>query len=244
MNVTILGYWGGYPVAGGATAGFLIETGEGRILLDCGSGVMSKLAGYAKVEQLDGVILSHLHYDHIADVGILQYAAVGALRVGKMKRKLSIYAPSDPVQLFDTLRGEHSEVRTIAPGGPVTMAGATIEFIPVPHTIPCYAVRITYQGKTVVYSADSSYCEQLIDFAANADLFLCEATVCDGSVHTTGHGHMSAQQAGMIAGKANVKRLVLVHLPGDGDFERMQQSASQAFGGPVELPDASCVYAV
>ncbi|MNW18734.1 hypothetical protein D3C71_2184110 [compost metagenome] len=55
---------------------------------------------------------------------------------------------------------------------------------------------------------------------------------------------MNASQAGMIAEKANVKKLVLVHLPGDGDFEFMRQSASEAFGGPVELPDTSRMYSL
>ncbi|WP_438349342.1 MBL fold metallo-hydrolase [Paenibacillus sp. FA6] len=95
MDVKISGYWGGYPSADGATAGYLVDTGEGQILLDCGSGVMSKLVKQTDVEKLEGVILSHLHHDHIADMGILQYA------------------------------------------------GARIEFVPVLHTIPCYAMRIT-----------------------------------------------------------------------------------------------------
>ncbi|MNJ73287.1 hypothetical protein D3C77_700640 [compost metagenome] len=55
---------------------------------------------------------------------------------------------------------------------------------------------------------------------------------------------MNASQAGMIADQAKVKRLVLVHLPGDGDLEFMRQSASEMFGGPVELPDTSVMYSV
>lgn len=242
MNIKILGYWGGYPAADGATAGFLIQTEEGQILLDCGSGVMSRLAKYTRVERLDGVILSHLHYDHMADIGILQYAAVGAQRVGRMNHKLPLYAPAEPVNIVNTLYGEHSEITFIDAGQIITMAGATIEFVPVSHTIPCYAVKITYNSKVIVYSADTSYCESLIELATDADLLLCEATICDGSVHTSGLGHMTAHQAGMIANKANVKKLVLVHLPGDGDFEHMRQLASDAYGGPVELPDSSIMY--
>ncbi|SDW91689.1 MBL fold metallo-hydrolase [Paenibacillus sp. PDC88] len=242
MKIKILGYWGGYPAADGATAGFLIQTGEGQLLLDCGSGVMSQLAKYTRVEQLDGVILSHLHYDHMADIGILQYAATGALRNGRMNRRLPIYAPAEPAGILNTLYGDHSEIVHIEEEQPIFVAGAKIEFVPVRHTIPCYAVKITYGEKVIVYSADTSYCESLIDIAQNADLFLCEATICDGSVHTSGLGHMNAHQAGTIASKANVKKLILVHLPGDGDFDSMLQSACAAFEGPVELPDTAHVY--
>lgn len=242
MDITILGYWGGYPSADGATAGYLINTGEGQILLDCGSGVMSRLAKHTRVDKLDGVILSHLHYDHMADIGILQYAAVGAIRNGMMNDKLSLFAPAEPVSMLTTLYGEHSKITIIDPTRPIQLAGAQVEFVPVAHTIPCYAVKITYQDKVLVYSGDTSYCDSLVELARDADIFLCEATICEGSKHTTGIGHMNASQAGMIAGKANVKKLVLVHLPGDGDFEFMRQSASEAFGGPVELPDTSRMY--
>ncbi len=244
MDITILGYWGGYPAADGATAGYLIDTGEGQILLDCGSGGMSRLVKHTRVDKLDGVILSHLHYDHMADIGILQYAATGAIRNGRMQGKLALFAPSEPVNMLAALYGDHSEITIIDPARPVRLAGAWVEFVPVDHTIPCYAVKITYRGKVLVYSGDTSYCDSLVELARNADIFLCEATICEGSKHTTGAGHMDASEAGMIAGKAGVKKLVLVHLPGDGDFEHMRQSASAAFGGPVELPDTSRMYTV
>ncbi|MUG67094.1 MULTISPECIES: MBL fold metallo-hydrolase [Paenibacillus] len=244
MNVKILGYWGGYPSAGGATAGYLVTTEEGQILLDCGSGVMSRLPYETKVEHLSGVILSHLHYDHMADLGVLQYAAAGAIRNGRMNHRLKLYAPSEPVDMHSRLYGEHTEVHTIDPATTIKLAGAEIEFVPVQHTIMCYAIRITYRGKVLVYSGDTSYCESLIELARDADIFLCEATICEGSVHTSGQGHMDAQQAGMIAGKANVKQLVLVHLPGDGNLEYMRQEASRVFHGPVAIPEPLSMYTI
>lgn len=147
MNVKILGYWGGYPSAGGATAGYLVTTEEGQILLDCGSGVMSRLPYETKVEHLSGVILSHLHYDHMADLGVLQYAAAGAIRNGRMNHRLKLYAPSEPVDMHSRLYGEHTEVHTIDPATTIKLAGAEIEFVPVQHTIMCYAIRITYRGR-------------------------------------------------------------------------------------------------
>lgn len=244
MDIKILGYWGGYPSAGGATAGYLIHTGEGQILLDCGSGVMSRLVQYTSVDKLDGVILSHLHYDHMADIGILQYAAVSAIRNGRMKKKLTLFAPDEPANILNTLYGDHSDIHRIDSNRKIHLAGAEIEFVSVSHTVPCYAVKVTYQGKVLVYSGDTSYCDALVELARDADIFLCEATICEGSVHTTGAGHMSASQAGMIADQAKVKRLVLVHLPGDGNLEFMRQSASETFSGPVELPDTSVMYSV
>jgi|HigsolmetaAR203D_1030402.scaffolds.fasta_scaffold01818_7 ribonuclease BN (tRNA processing enzyme) len=244
MKITILGYWGGYPSAGGATAGYLVTTDEGNILIDCGSGVMSRLTFFTHVEKLSGVILSHLHYDHMADIGILQYAAVGAQRVGRMKNKLQIFAPDQPEEMRERLYGPHSEVHSIREDQPIRLAGADIEFFPVKHTIPCYSVKVRYRGKTLVYSADTAYFEGLVEFAKDADMLICEATICRGSCHTTGDGHMDAKQAGTVAQKANAKQLVLTHLPHDGHFEAMKQEAAEAFGKAVHIPNVTDTFIV
>lgn len=233
MKVDILGAWGGYPAQGGATAGYLITTDKGQVLVDCGSGVMSKLSLKTKIEHLDSVVLSHLHYDHTADIKILQYAAVGALRNEKMAEKLQIHAPMEPKKYWDELQSEVSEFMPVTADSIIYSAGMKIEFQPVSHTIPCYAIKFTYNGNVFVYSADTSYDERLIEFAADADLFICEATICPGSTHTVGTGHMDASEAGLIANKANVQQLVLTHLPHDGNFEVMKEQAERTFKKPV-----------
>lgn len=235
MKIDILGYWGGYPIMGGATAGYLITTDEGKILLDCGSGVMSKLSLKSKAEELSGVILSHLHYDHMGDIGILQYAMAGALRTGRAEEKIKIVAPSEPQVMWEQIQSEQSENIPLEQLPSLTMAGLEIEFHSVNHTIPCYAVKMTYKDKVFVYSGDTTYIESLANFAKNADVFICEATICEGSNHTAGAGHMDAREAALLAKKANVGKLVLTHLPSDGDFQLMKKQASDVFGKEVFL---------
>ncbi|RDW19690.1 MBL fold metallo-hydrolase [Oceanobacillus chungangensis] len=235
MNIDILGYWGGYPTRGGATAGYLITTDEGRILLDCGSGVMSKLSLISKAEELSGVILSHLHYDHMADIGILQYAMNGALRTGRAAEKIKIYSPAEPINMWEQIQSAQSVNIPIEQEKSLEIAGVQIEFHHVNHTIPCYAVKFTYGDKVFVYSADTEYIESLVDFAKDADIFICEATICEGSTHTVGAGHMDAKEAALIAKKANVGKLVLTHLPSDGDFDLMKREAREVFGKEVYL---------
>lgn len=235
MIVDILGFWGGYPTRGGATSGYLITTDEGKILLDCGSGVMSRLSLCAKVEELSGVILSHLHYDHMGDVGVLQYAMNGALRTGRAKKPIDIYSPVEPKMMWEQVQSAESTNIPIDQGKTVEMAGVKIAFHEVEHTIPCYAVKMTYKNKTFVYSGDTVYIDSLVDFAKDADLFFCEATICEGSTHTVGAGHMDAKEAAIIAKNANVGKLVLTHLPSDGDFDFMKREATEIFGNEVYL---------
>src|SRR5699024_12774482 len=93
MKVTIIGFWGGYPAAGGATSAYLVEEKDFKLLVDAGSGSLSKLQNYINISDLDAVIVSHYHHDHVADIGVLQYAKlVGSRseerRVGKECRWL------------------------------------------------------------------------------------------------------------------------------------------------------------
>ena len=88
FKINILGWWGAFPQPGGATCGVLVTTSEGKFLLDCGGGVLSKYFEHANLtDQFQGVLLSHLHYDHMGDVGCLYYAINYALRVGLRSNK-------------------------------------------------------------------------------------------------------------------------------------------------------------
>src|SRR5699024_11760470 len=65
---------GGYPAQNKASSVYIIEKDGFIIVLDMGSGALSKLPNYVDIGDIDAVILSHYHTDHIADVGVLQHA--------------------------------------------------------------------------------------------------------------------------------------------------------------------------
>jgi len=69
MKLTVVGHWGAYPGPGGASSGYLLEENNESLLLDCGSGVLAKLYEYTDISQLNNVVLSHYHSDHIASIG-------------------------------------------------------------------------------------------------------------------------------------------------------------------------------
>ena len=74
MRVSVIGCWGGSPRAGGACSGYLVEHGGFRLLLDCGSGVASRLPLARPLSQVHHVFVSHYHFDHVSDAGVLAYA--------------------------------------------------------------------------------------------------------------------------------------------------------------------------
>lgn len=106
LIITVIGYWGGYPGKGEATSGYLLQHDGFNLLIDCGSAIVSNLQKYIAIEDLNSVIISHYHYDHVADIGPLQYAFLIRSRLGHIKRPLAIYGHPYDKEGFERLSME------------------------------------------------------------------------------------------------------------------------------------------
>lgn len=105
MEITVLGNQGPCMGPGGACSGYLVETKNIRILIDCGSGVLSNLQKVCDVGTLDAIILSHLHYDHMGDILVLKYLIeVSRTRNGIVPiKRIPIYCPASPNESFNLI---------------------------------------------------------------------------------------------------------------------------------------------
>jgi ribonuclease BN (tRNA processing enzyme) len=88
----------------------------------------------------------------------------------------------------------------------------------------------------LVYTADSSYKEEFIDFSKDADILLCECNFY-GNQNGKSAGHMSSIETGRLASEAMVKKLVLTHLPHYGNLADLVGEASSEFTGIIKLAD-------
>ncbi|MFC4403089.1 MBL fold metallo-hydrolase [Gracilibacillus xinjiangensis] len=244
MKVTALGIWGGYPKANSATSSFLVEHMGFRLLFDCGSGVLASLQNYLSVQELDAVILSHYHHDHIADIGPLQYAKLIQNQLNETDKLLPIYAHNQDKQAFDQLTfQQHTKGIALTEDEKLKIGPFTVHTLRTNHPAYCLAVRLEASGKRIVFTADSGWKNELVSFAQDADIFICEANLyrnLEGQIS----GHMSGRQAGKLAEKADVKRMILTHLPHFGNLEDLLQEAKNHFGGEAELAEAGNSYEV
>src|SRR5918999_1068962 len=80
MRVTVLGKSPSYTDAGGACSGYLVEEDGVTVLLDCGNGVFAKMRTFVDYVDVDAVVISHLHADHILDLVPFAYALTYAPR--------------------------------------------------------------------------------------------------------------------------------------------------------------------
>ena len=93
MKLTVFGKYGPYPCDGGATSGYHLEGSDYSLAFEMGSGVFARLNAAKRVEGLDALILSHLHFDHISDVGVLNYYLESLARKGLYNGKLRVVLP-------------------------------------------------------------------------------------------------------------------------------------------------------
>lgn len=235
VKVTVVGFWGGFPGVNEATSGYLFEHNGFHLLVDCGSGVLSQLQNYIQVSDIDALILSHYHQDHIADVGSVQYGRLINKHLGKSSEELPIYGhPFDEAQFSKLTMEGITKGIAYDPNEELQIGPFTITFMKTKHPVPCFAMRITARNKTVVYTADSSYFDQFVAFSKNADLLIAESSFYDGQDGTNA-GHMTSSEVGKLANAANVKTLILTHLPHYGNHQDLVEQAKSWYNGTVVL---------
>ncbi len=223
MKLYVLGCHGPYPIAGGATSGYLICHNGENILMDCGSGVLGRLLQLTDPASVSAVLLSHLHFDHASDLLVLSYL----LQV--RGKKLTVYVPpEDDGPMKNLLSPQVYEVKPYPEE--MEIAGLRITTCPTRHPVPCRAIRLEAEGKALVYTGDSNTCENLAAFAKNADVLLCDAAFLDSEWKET-LPHLSALKAAQMAKEAGVQRLLLTHLPTTHDKKTMEDEARACFPG-------------
>ncbi|AOT68546.1 MBL fold metallo-hydrolase [Geosporobacter ferrireducens] len=245
MKLTVLGNWGPYPTAGGACSGYLFEGEGAKILIDCGNGTLSRLQQVlTSLEELDLIILSHLHSDHISDAMVLRYA----IGINKMKglfhKTIPLYAPATPQGDFEKLQFENAFlIQAIEENLVVHEQGLKISFKKMDHPVETYAIGIENKEKKFVFSADTRYCSQLIDFSKNADLLLCEAGVLERDKTAT-TPHLSAMEAGQVATQGHVKKLLLTHFWPGYNLQEILDEAGSAYDGQLILSEEMKSYPI
>ena len=231
MELKILGAYGPYPAAGKACSGYLLQKDGFNLLIECGNGVLSRLQNYIDLTELDAILISHLHADHISDLFIIRYALQIAGESDTDLKKLSIYLPGEPLE--ERARFEENDFINYynipADNGLLNIGPFVVKFLKTVHPIPCYAMQIESDNKKIVYSADTEYFEALEKFASNAKLFICEANYQNTEIARSMPNHLSAAQAAEIALKANVEKVILTHLSPKHDAETSLKEAREIF---------------
>ena len=126
---------------------------------------------------------------------------------------------------------------TVVGGDAVEIGPLRLSFADAVHLTPAISTRVEVDGRSIVYSGDTSGLSELGELARGADLFVCEAAWSgDNEDHPPGM-HLTARDAAVIAKEAGVGHLVLTHIIASTDRDLVLTEAQEVFDGPVDLAE-------
>jgi phosphoribosyl 1,2-cyclic phosphodiesterase len=212
--------------AGGNTACVEVCAGDTRIILDAGTGL--RTLGderMAKGPRHSTILLSHLHWDHVAGLPFFTPIYVPGHRVeiasgpnGVMSHDEAIRslfrAPFFPVD-YATLQDQIS-TRELRPNEKFTIGDITITMAKLNHPDPVYGFRLEHGGQSIVYATDTEHFScvdpTLKKLAAGADILIYDSQYTPEEYPSkVGWGHSTWLAGAELARAAGVPQLVLFH---------------------------------
>jgi ribonuclease BN (tRNA processing enzyme) len=238
VEVVVLGAHGTWPAAGGATSGLLVRHGYHNLLLDLGSGTVSRLQEHVDLFDVHGVLISHSHPDHVTDLYTYLLARLFSPERPPMiplflaPKILDRFSPLLADDSGDMKVAEAFDLNEIDPRTEVEVGPFRIITAPMTHSVPTVGVRVEADGAALAYSADTGPTDELDRLAAGCGVLVAEASWQEDGLDRPPI-HMTARQAGETATRAGATNLVLTHIRPYLDRDRSHQEAAVAFDGEV-----------
>jgi ribonuclease BN (tRNA processing enzyme) len=244
MKVTVIGSGTGVPSLRRGAPALLVESQKKKLLFDGGSGTLRQLLRVGtSVHDVDAIFVTHLHPDHTADLVPFLFASKYTTE-GTRTKELSIIGPHGLNRFYEGLKAVYGNwivpesypftVREVVPGE-LPFHNLTVRASGVLHTDKSLGYRLqSPEGKSMVYSGDTDYCESIVSLAKGAHLLILECSFPDGMKV---EGHLTPSLAGRIAHEAGCHKLVLTHLYPPCDRQPILEQAKKAFAGDVAIAE-------
>jgi ribonuclease BN (tRNA processing enzyme) len=246
VKLTVVGCSGSAPGPKSAASCYLLEHDGFRLLIDLGNGAFGSLMALADPETIDAVFLSHLHADHCLDVApfVVWHRYSGRAS----KKRVPLYAPVAAERRLSLAYSDDgdgiTDVFDFVPVGPGSFRLGPFEvaLARTAHPVECYAIRLSVDGRTLVYTGDTGPSDAVVELARGADVLLAEAAHPPGPDLPDGL-HLTGREAGEHAAAAGVGRLLLTHIPAWVD-EIGQLFAASAVFSETELVHVGATYEI
>ncbi|CAG4913653.1 unnamed protein product [Acidithrix sp. C25] len=204
--------------------------------MDLGNGSFSNFLAVSETSLLSGVFISHRHHDHLADLVSLFHFM--KFVPGAKVDKLPLLATAVTYEALCNLTGlalaEVFDFRKIDVNSKILLGDLELTFCETDHVDGTLGIKITESdGRTIVYSADSAYCDSLVALAQNADILLAESTWIERPRWSSRGIHMDALEVGELGEAAGVARLVITHVAYPNDPNQARQVASTKYSGEI-----------
>ena len=257
MHFVFLGSSGAIPSISRDTTSLAFVGDDSVILVDCGGSPVQKLlAASVDPARLTHVVITHTHPDHAYGLPSL----LQNLLLLKRTAPLGLYCRTEHVATLDrllelfglwrrlTFRLEILGVEPREGEELLRTPSFVVTASPNAHgAMPNLALRVAVPDKNraVVYSSDTEPCEAVARLGRGADILIHEATFPERDRGRFG-AHSTAAEAGQIAARAGVQRLILAHIEAlyHGEVEALAAEARRHFTGSVEIAEEFRPYTI
>lgn len=268
IEVTLLGTGSPIPDPNRAGPATLVRAGGQVFLVDCGRGVLQRAAAVGVgAAGLSALLLTHLHSDHIAELGDVLITS-WVTNFAPDPPPLQIIGPPGTAEVVQaTLQAfghdigyriaHHADLNAPPPievhehteGTVWDRDGVTIRVAPTDHrpVAPTIGFRIEFDGASVVLAGDTVPCATLDELASGADALVHTVIRKDVLIQVPQQRvkdvcdyHSSVQEAAATATRAGVSTLIMTHyVPAiaPGQEEQWRALAATEFGGRIEVGD-------
>lgn len=240
MRLTVLGAGPAYTDREGASgACYLVSHGSTSILLDLGQGSFPRIFPWVRPEDLDAVVVSHLHPDHFIDLVPLRHYLRYEFEPPRWVRVLgpsNLGARLDALHAIPGFAAEALQLETLGEGSH-RVGELLVEGRLVTHTDESYAVRVSPasgDGPGLVYSGDCGRAEDITPLVRPGDTLLAEVSFGAGPV-PRGVAHLDGPGVGRLARSTRAGSVLLTHLLMGRDAEAAIASCLDEYTGPVEM---------
>lgn len=274
IKVQVLGSGGPELNDNRASSAYIIWVdNKSKILVDFGGGAALRFEEVkAKIEDLDIILLTHLHIDHTADLPALLKASFFSNRF----KDIEIYGPDKGLfvpdtktfinRLFENKKGAweymgdfldgnaqfklqttvipfSKEIKTIYDKNNIKIEAISVNHGPIPAT----AYKVSIDGKSITFSGDmSGKYSTLEKLAVNSNILIAHNAVPKGAQGVAKNLHMTPDIIGYIAKEAKVKNLVLSHrmLRTLGKEDITKKEIRKYYEGKINFAEDKSIYLV
>ncbi len=246
MRFTVLGSGTTVPDPERGPAGFLVEANGAAFLVDGGSGTLQRcMKAGVDPRTVDGVVYSHHHPDHCADLVPLLFS----MRVGPpaRTRDVAIVAGEGFGTFFAGLKSVYGKwmqpcagdvhLRELPLDRTSTVelhTGLVLRAAPASHQAAALHLRFEADGASVTFSGDTGWSDRLVELAAGTDLLVCE---CGGSDEEPIDDHLYPSAIRRLVEAAHPGEVWLTHLYPDVDPTRALEVVGQSGVAPRHASD-------
>ncbi len=241
MKLIVLGSGTSVPHPDRASSAHWVETSAGSVLLDISADAAHRMAQeQLDWPNLDAIWVSHFHLDHLGGLPTFLFGSKWAPQTQSRTKPLRIFGPAGLERIMRAINESNQyplfdqpfpmQIIEVPPATRFDiLPGVAADTFSTPHTDESLALRLTDQGsKTLVYTSDTGFSENLAAFANGVDLLLME---CSFRRNKPVEKHLELADAMKLAQMCSPCKVVLAHLYPEWDGIDLETEARQLWAG-------------